>query len=224
MLQIIYSEDDLAALVQQYGFLPFMKNQIPGFSVEEHTPPELWFAEDQEGPWEWKGPAIEKAGCAYGKFFGGKAGFIARDWFCDFANYRRDGYDFEGRYEDGLIRQQDKLLYDVLQSYPSLLSRQWHRLSGIQKRSAFDASVARLQMQGFVITIGFEYALDKYGNPRGWAISRCATPENFWGNGFTDHIYDRDPAESGRRIERHLMELLPQATQAQVLQVIGKRK
>ena len=221
---MIYSEDDLAALVQQYGFLPFMKNQIPGFSVEEHTPPELWFAEDQDGPWEWKGPAIEKAGCAYGKFFRGKAGFISREWFSDFANYRRDGYDLDAAYDDGHVRLQDKLVYDALAAEPSLLSREWHKLTGIQKRSTFDASVTRLQMQGFVITIGFEYALDKYGNPRGWAISRCATPENFWGHGFTEHIYDRNPAESGRFMQQHLTELLPQATQAQILQVIGKRK
>lgn len=62
----IYSASDLSRLVQEYGFLPLFKNQIPGFSVEEHTPPELWFADGVEGPWEWKGPVIRETGCAYG--------------------------------------------------------------------------------------------------------------------------------------------------------------
>ena len=91
MTEMISSEKDLAAMVETYGFLPLLKNSIPGFSVEEHTPPELWFADGVDGPWEWKGPVIAETGCAYGKFFSGKAGFISREWFLDFANYRRDG-------------------------------------------------------------------------------------------------------------------------------------
>ncbi|MCC8097042.1 MAG: hypothetical protein LIO44_00420 [Eubacterium sp.] len=60
MNKFIYSYNDLADLVEEYGFLPLFKNQIEGFSVEEHTPPELWFAENADGPWEWKGPVIQK--------------------------------------------------------------------------------------------------------------------------------------------------------------------
>ena len=43
-------------LVEDVGFLPFFTNHIPGFSVEECCPRELWFAEGVDGPWEWKGP------------------------------------------------------------------------------------------------------------------------------------------------------------------------
>lgn len=28
--------------------------------MEEHTPPELWFVDGVEGPWEWKGPVIRE--------------------------------------------------------------------------------------------------------------------------------------------------------------------
>ena len=38
---------------------------------------------------------------AYGKFFDKKAGFISVEWVPVFANYRRDGYDFDALYEDG---------------------------------------------------------------------------------------------------------------------------
>ena len=32
----LHSADDLIATVEQYGFLPFFRNEIPGFSVEAH--------------------------------------------------------------------------------------------------------------------------------------------------------------------------------------------
>ena len=95
---VISSQEDLERLVREWGFVPLLKNWVPCFSVEEHTRPELWSADGVDGPWEWKGPAIQNTGCACGKFFGGKAGFISGEWYPDFANYRRDGYDFDARY------------------------------------------------------------------------------------------------------------------------------
>ena len=224
MTEMIGSEKDLAAMVETYGFLPLLKNSIPGFSVEEHTPPELWFADGVDGPWEWKGPVIAETGCAYGKFFSGKAGFISREWFLDFANYRRDGYDMDARYEDGLARRLDKAVYDVLAGSTSLLSKEWRRLSGVKKRGEFDGIVSRLQMQGYVTTVGFEYAKDRYGNAYGWGISRYAVPETAFGREFTDHVYGREPEESGQRIKAYLTSLLPQAGPGQIEKLAGKRR
>ncbi len=51
---IIHKKDDLAAMIQQTGILPFFTNSVPGWSVEEHIDPAVWFT-DKEGPWEWKG-------------------------------------------------------------------------------------------------------------------------------------------------------------------------
>ena len=97
----LHSADDLIAAVEQYGFLPFFRNEIHGFSIEELCPPELWFADDVDGPWEWKGPAARSGKCLYGKLFNKKAGFVSREWIPDFANFRRDGYDFDARWDDG---------------------------------------------------------------------------------------------------------------------------
>ena len=36
----------------------------------------------------------------YGKFFAQKVGFISKKWLPVFANYRRDGYDFDALFED----------------------------------------------------------------------------------------------------------------------------
>ena len=128
---LIHSCEDLCNLVHEYGFLPFMRNEISGFSVEDHTPPALWFTEDKEGPWEWKGPVIQKTHCAYGEYFNNKAGFISAAWFIDFANYRRNGYDLDTRYEDGLLRSSDRLVYEQLEKERILahLTQRWPRAS-----------------------------------------------------------------------------------------------
>ena len=36
----LHSADDLIAAVEQYGFLPFFRNEIHGFSIEELCPPD----------------------------------------------------------------------------------------------------------------------------------------------------------------------------------------
>ncbi len=220
-MKLIHSKEELAELVKQMGFLPLLKNRVPGFSVEEHTPPELWFADGVEGPWEWKGLVIQRTGCAYGKFFGGKAGFISREWFPDFANYRRDGYDFDARYDDGLARNQDKRVYDVLAECQPLLSKEWRKRTGIEKRGEFDAIVTRLQMLGYVVTTNFEYATDKNGRSYGWGLARYATPEAAFGEDFTRAVYQRTPEDSFQKLEAYLSGLLPEATSRQLRWILG---
>ena len=49
---------------------------------------------------------------AYGKFFGKKACFVSKVWFPHFANWRRDGYDFDSRWEDELAPMRQKRIMD----------------------------------------------------------------------------------------------------------------
>ena len=67
---IIERQEQSEALIKEIGFLPFFKNGITGFSIEEMTPPELLFGDDfEKGPWQWKGPIIANWESSYGKFF-----------------------------------------------------------------------------------------------------------------------------------------------------------
>ena len=223
-MRTVTSAQELAELVEEWGMLPLFKSNIPGFSVEEHTPPELWFADGVDGPWEWKGPVIQRTGCAYGKFFAGKAGFISRKWFCHFANYRRDGYDFDARYDDGLARFSDKTVYDVLAERPPLLSKTWRERSGIQKRGEFDSIVTRLQMLCYVVTADFVYPTSKSGKPYGWGLAQYATPEVLFGADFAERVYALPPEESGQQVAAYLETLLPQASPAQIKKLLGGRK
>ena len=118
----IDTKQDLIDAVDRFGILPLFTNSIPGFSVEEHVSPRAWFT-GEEGVWEWKGPVIRESGCAYGKFFEHKAAFVSLEWYPDLANFRRDGYDFDARYDDGLASYKEKELYDLLAEHEPILSK-----------------------------------------------------------------------------------------------------
>lgn len=222
----IRTKEDLLDAVERFGFLPYFAHEIKGFSIEEHCDPAVYFS-DQPGVWEWKGPVIQELGCAYGKFFHKKAGFIAKKWYPDFANFRRDGYDFDARVDEGLANYNEQYLYDIIASRHSILSKEAKAIGGYIKprvngpdqwepRKGFDTLITKLQMQGYVVTSNFEYEMDKNGKFYGWGIARYSTPEAFFGKKFTSHVYDRSPEESRKRIVRHLKKILPEASEAEI--------
>lgn len=106
--------NSLERAADRYGLLPFFYCGMPGFSVEELTPSRYWFAGDVDGPWEWRMEVARRGSVAYGKLFAGKAGFCSQEYYPDLANYRRDGYDFDARWEDGLANYRDKQIMDAL--------------------------------------------------------------------------------------------------------------
>ena len=218
----IKSKEDIVRLVDELGFLPYFKGEIPGFSIEENT--RVMWADGPDGnPWDWKGPIIRLARCAYGKFYRGRAMYISREWFPDFANYRRDGYDYDARVDDGLARKKDERLMEVLTERGTLRSRELKALCclGEESRKTYEGSLTFLQMQGYVTTADFVYETDRLGRPFGWGLAQYATPEHFFGEAFTQRVYEREPEESRERLAEHLTRLLPQATKAQIKRLIG---
>ena len=106
---------ELVNWINEVGFLPLFANEVEGFSTEEHVSPDYWWTGiREEDPWEWREIIAADHQVAYGKFFGQKAGFISIEWLPYFANFRRSGYDFDARYEDGLASRREKLIMDLL--------------------------------------------------------------------------------------------------------------
>ena len=216
----VHTKQDLIDAIQEYGIVPYFPTSIPGFSLEEHCPPSILFNDTEENTWEWKGPVIQATGCAYGKFFEKKAAYVRKDIFLDLANYRRDGYDFDARYDDGLARFQDKQLFDLIEKNAPVLSKdlrqsggyaysgRWQKADG---KKGFDPSITRLQEQCYVIISDFVYTLDKKGNRRGWGVAEYSTPEAFMGETFSDNVYLRSPEESYERLMDHMRGLFPAA-------------
>lgn len=211
----IRTKQDLIDAVDTFGIVPFFRNSIPGFSIEEHVVPSVWYSgeNDQWAVWEWKGPVIGEANCAYGKFFEKKAAFVSLEWFLDLANYRRSGYDFDARYDDGLASRADKDLFDIIETNAPVLSRTVKAIGNYKKsgRTGFDTSLNRLQEQCYVLTSDFVYPFDRYGRRYGWGTAQYSTPEKFFGPAFTERVYVRKENESRDRLLEHLAALLPHA-------------
>lgn len=209
----IHNAMELEALVQQIGFLPFFSCAIPNFSIEAFTPSRYWFVEGVDGPWEWRMELARRGVVAYGKLFAKKAGLVSREWYPDLANYRRNGYDFDARYEDGLATHREKCVMDVLLREGPTLSKDLKRLAGFGSGGlkGFDTVMTNLQMQTYVTVHSFEYAHDKYSRSYGWGIARYAATEDVLGSDVTRGAYNRDPEESKARIIQHLGILCPEA-------------
>jgi len=218
----IQTKADLIRAVQTVGILPAFRNSVPGFSVEENASPRAWFSEE-EGFWEWKGPVIREAGCAYGKFFEGKAAFVSLHWFLHLANYRRDGYDLDALYEEGMVPSRDKTLYDLVVAGEPILSKQLKHDGNYRRGGAtgFDTSMLHLQSKGYVVISDFVYLRDRFGPPYGWGVAEYSTPERLFGAAFTEEIYRCEPEKSHALLLSHLTVLLPHADPEKLRRFLG---
>lgn len=214
----VRSRQDLVDAIETFGIIPYFTTSVPGFSLEEHCSPSVLWSDGDNNTWEWKGPVIRQSHCAYGKFFEKKAAYVSSDWFLDLANYRRDGYDFDARYDDGLARFSDKELFEMIDRKAPVLSKElrtdggyaysgrWQKGEG---KKGFDTSLARLQELCYVTTTDFVYTTDRSGRKRGWGVAQYSTPEKWFGAPFTEKVYQRSPAESHDRLLEHLISLFP---------------
>lgn len=208
----ITSWEELEQAALDLGILPFFACGV-GLSIQELTPGRYWFAEGVDGPWEWRMEVARRGIIAYGKLFDKKAGMVSREWYPDLANYRRDGYDFDARYEDGLAGHKEKCIMDLLMREGPMLSKDLKRAAGFDRggMKGFDTAITRLQMQTYVTVHSFEYSVDKQGKPYGWGVAKYAVTEDVLGEEVTRSAYHRTPQESKARLIDHLGLICPDA-------------
>ena len=137
--------EGMLRLIREYRLIPFFANPIPGFSVEEHTPADLWFSEEILGPWDWKIDCVQSGDVAYGKFlWGGKAAFATVEVYRELINWRRS----LPKYQPSADQQK---VIDTMEELGSISVADVRKLMGIPKAKA-DTLLTRLQMQTRVIT------------------------------------------------------------------------
>ncbi len=223
----LHSPDDLLDLVRRTGFLPLFSNSIPGFSVEEHTPAEDWWQDDPAtDPWAWRQVLAPHPDIAYGKFFDRKAGFVSREWFPAFANDRRDGYDYEGLYEDGKMNSRCKRILDVLELNDEaegigLLSCDIRKRAALEK--GFEGALTELQMRTFLIMSGFRQKRNRRGEPYGWHVAELMTPETKWGYDAVNSC-DEKPEASRERICAQIRQYYPKAPEQEIRRILGMKR
>ena len=205
--------------IQEMGFVPLLWSGIPGFSAEEMVDDDCRYVVFDDGwdwpMWKWKGPIINEGNCVYGKFFDKKAGYISLEWWPDFCNWRRSVYPAP---EAGSV---DEAILLTLQEHGSLITRELRAACGFtgpKMRSRFDAYVTRLQMSCRIVTEDFVYPRDRHGHEYGWGWSLLTTPEQLYGRDACQ--CDRTPEASHDRIMAHLRQILPQATDKQLLKLV----
>lgn len=206
--------------IAQMGFLPLFDIGVNGFSADALVDDDCRYVVLPDGGWEWplwkwKGPVVTDGNCVYGKFFASKAGFISRDWWPDFYNYRRSTHP---KPEEGSVEEAILL---TLEENGSMITRELRAACGFdgpKMRSRFDAYVSRLQMGCYIVTEDFVYPHDKHGREYGWGWSLLTTPEQLLGREACR--CRRTPEESLQRMVAHLQRLLPDASEKQIRKML----
>ncbi|MCR4577601.1 MAG: hypothetical protein K5784_06810 [Clostridiales bacterium] len=169
--------NELKAFILECGFLPLFRNAIPGFSVEENVPSKGWWTGDESAdPWEWRMILAEDPEIAYGKFFNGASGFISADWFPYFAQFKRDGYDFDSTADEGILNRRLAQLMEPFGTGDEVIfSNVLKSLTGLG--GAFETALAQAQAKSYLICHSFAQRINKQGMPYGWHVASYCMPE-----------------------------------------------
>lgn len=220
----IHTVEQLIDYIEEIGFLPLFKNEIPGFSVEERTVPHDWWSDDPgRDPWIWRELIACSGQIAYGKFFNRKAGFISRKWLPYFVNSRRDGYDFDALWDDEKASNRQKKIMDLFIDGGEFYSFEVKQNVGFGKggEKNFEGVITDLQMQLYLCLRDFRQRRNKSGQEYGWPIAVYTTPEQIWGYDFVTSAYSEEPAVSAGRICQHIREQYPVAGEKEIRKVLG---
>ncbi len=222
--------EDVMSKIEEIGFLPLFAGEIKGLSVEEHTPRELWFADNVDGPWEWKGPIVRTGEYGYAKYFRNKAVFVSRKWLPRLINIRRDGKPL-GYDEERVLR--------AIEANESMLSTEIREECGFAPhgataaeralltnidgvsaaRTSLDTVLTRLQMKGRIVVSDFEYDMGKNGKPYGWGKARYSTPEILYADWFK--LPKESPEECRISVLAHLHKLVPETDMKILRRIVG---
>lgn len=215
------SAAELMTLIDEIGFLPLLDSGIYGFSAEDIVDEDCRYVVFSDGGWDWplwkwKGQIVTDMPCLYGKFFNKKAGFISKAWWADFCNYRRSKFPLpESDSIEGSI-------LDTLRMTGSLITRELRAACGFNgkgMRSKFDGYITKLEMATYIVTEDFVYPQDKHGKEYGWGWSLLNTPEALYGKEAC--TCSHSPEDSFQRLVAQFKKILPEATEMQMLRLIG---
>lgn len=232
----IRSAAQLTEWIRRVGFMPFFAGEIPGLSVEEHTPLGAWWTGNRAtDPWEWREAVAAAHEVAYGKFFDGRAGFISQEWLPHFANARRNGWDFDGKWQNGDASHRERAIMEHFVDPESedeptftgatILSTELKRMAGFGKggEKNFPGVLTGLEMQLYLVIGGFRRRTNRRGGEFGMPVSVIMAPESLWGYERMTAAYVESPAESWQKIYNHARQMAPGADEKALARLVGRR-
>lgn len=227
---LFHSAEEVEEAVREIGFLPLFTGEIKGLSVEEHTPRELWFTDNVDGPWEWKGPIARTGEIGYAKYFRNKAVFVSQEWLPRLINVRRAGkpmgYD-EERVLRAIVANESMISTEIREECgfgphrATAAERMMYANMGGEgaSRLSLDTVLTRLQMKGRIVACDFVYDIAKNGKQYGWGKAKYTTPEIFFADWFK--MPDEKPEESRIAIVAHLLKVCPGVDNKLLHKIVG---
>lgn len=221
----IRSVEEFFALIDEIGFLPLLRSAVPGFSLYEMTEETDWWTGDTErDPWDWRTVIAASHRVAYGKLLGGNAAFVSLAWYPYLVNDRRDGYDFDARFDDGLASGRAKAIMDQFEENPKpKFSFEIKRDGGFGTEGlrGYEGVMTGLQMQTYLTVEGFAQKINRQGKGYGWRVGRYLPPEAVFGAELVRSRYGETRQNSHAAIRAHLSRLLPEATAEAIDHLLG---
>lgn len=217
--QFVRNASEAADFVVQSGMLPFLKNDLQGFSLEDHVP-DGWFASDDHdlNPWYWRYSFVLDNQIAYGKFFNRKLGFVSKGLFGDFVNVKRQGRSAEQFFEEGIISAEAYSLYEALFGGAVKSSIELRDELGF-KRSVVDRALAELMNETLIVILDFQRRTGRNGRPYGWPIAYYGRPEDEFGE---DVVFcNRTPDHSWQRLLKSSRKLTTVCDENLLAKVLG---
>ena len=213
------SAGEVSDYIDAVGFLPLFKNSVRGFSVEEHVPSAWWWTDDpQRDPWLWRMQLASSKRFWYGKLFDHCAGFVSKKWIPCFANLRRDGYDFDSRVDEGLVRPIDRDIMRLFAEQSQLTLSDIK--SGAAVKTGLEGALSRLQAQGYLCVRDFRQRVNKQGLPYGWHVSVFTEPESVWGQEYVTSRYQSSAADCLNEMLQSALRFFPDTDEAALTRLL----
>jgi hypothetical protein len=214
---------DFLAIVNNIGFMPFANNCIDFISLDGLTTPEQWHTDLPSDPWPWRVQIEIDHKAAYGKLFDKKPGFISLEWYPLFLSARRKSQNFKEVYEQGLLSNYAKQIYELFQYHDVLATHEIKSLCGFKKEtnSKYVAAMAELQMGMFITTNGMIRKTNANNEPYGWPSTAHSTVEKWAGDELIEKAWLINPLDAMDEILLRISEFSPTADPKKIKRFIG---
>lgn len=168
-------------------------------------------------PWQWRIRAIQEDDTiSYGKVFFNKSGWITSEWLPSLICLRRKGQTINALYQDGLITQMEKNVYDYVSDHTQASLVDLQVEFGRSNKSKIVKALTNLQMKILLTTWGETYKISKKGEPYGWPVTVFCTVDEKFGEEVTDMAFDMNVDDAYQKLSEHIKALNPLAEEKRI--------
>ncbi|MBE0601048.1 MAG: hypothetical protein IH607_04620 [Firmicutes bacterium] len=194
-----------------YSVVTWSWNETPPYET-----PVRWHTGDLEtDPWEWRMRVLEERNdIAYSKLFFKKSGYITKDWYPYFLAVRRQNLSFEEAYDDGIVTNDAKRLYEVVKDQGPIALHSLKVLSNLaqkDQKSRFDRAMTELQTKLFITMCARQQKQSKTGEGYGWYSTVFTTVEDFFPAEVFKKAASLSKKEAAEQLTKQILTLNPQA-------------